>query len=284
MRPDARRGRQAWCRRFSRRPVIGPARSARSGTELDVPRQLSRGAVRPVRGDVHLHRERARHDSRPAARPHGGHSATGLHGAREAADRATLSGRASTCRRGTHGRAVRDQRRSAAGHHQRLHSRSGRAQPEREIGNVCRHTAMRLPKTAPNACTSVSTNWPPSWPAPVRGGSGDGERYSGVATGPRGRRWVATSLSSRRRAPGAGALYPDGTTRRRDERERTGGAVTRQGALAAIRHCARNDREVGHPRSRPPALRRRTAPARVSRCSWRSRRCWPAGRYAAISR
>ena len=47
------------------------ARGARPGAEPHVPRPLPRSAVRPVEGAVHLHREHARHDSRPAARPHG---------------------------------------------------------------------------------------------------------------------------------------------------------------------------------------------------------------------
>ena len=49
LRDDARRGRQARRRRLSRRSGVGPARSARSGTELDLPRQLSGGAVRSLR-------------------------------------------------------------------------------------------------------------------------------------------------------------------------------------------------------------------------------------------
>ena len=40
--------------------------------------------------DVHLHGERARHDSGAAARPDGDHPAARLHGAGEAADRAPL--------------------------------------------------------------------------------------------------------------------------------------------------------------------------------------------------
>ena len=79
-------------------PGVGAARSARSGAELDLPRQLSRGAVRPVEGDVHLHRERARHDSGAAARPHGDHPARGLYGAGEARDRETLSAGPAACR------------------------------------------------------------------------------------------------------------------------------------------------------------------------------------------
>ena len=105
LRDDARRGRQARRRRLPRRSVVGAARSARSGAERDVPRQLSRRAVRPVGRDVHLHGERARHDSRAAARPHGGDPASRLHGAGETADRAPLSGRAPAGRDGPDARS-----------------------------------------------------------------------------------------------------------------------------------------------------------------------------------
>ena len=47
-----------------RRPVGRPARGARPRAERDVPRQLSRGAVRSVAGDVHRHGQRARPDPR----------------------------------------------------------------------------------------------------------------------------------------------------------------------------------------------------------------------------
>ena len=48
-----------------RRPVGGPLGAARPRAELDLPRPLSRGAVRPVAGDVHRHGERARPDPGP---------------------------------------------------------------------------------------------------------------------------------------------------------------------------------------------------------------------------
>ena len=57
--------------------------------------------------------QRARHDSRPAARPDGGHPAAGLHGAGEAADRAAVPGRAAARGDGPHGGAMRDRRRRA---------------------------------------------------------------------------------------------------------------------------------------------------------------------------
>ena len=66
-----RRNRQAR-HRFPRRSGFGAARGARSRAEQLVQGSLSGRAVRPVGGAVHHHRERARHDSRAASRPHGG--------------------------------------------------------------------------------------------------------------------------------------------------------------------------------------------------------------------
>ena len=50
-------------------------------------------AVRPLRRRLHRHRQRARHDPGPAARPHGNHRTRRLHGRRQAPDRAPLPGR-----------------------------------------------------------------------------------------------------------------------------------------------------------------------------------------------
>ena len=66
-----------------RRSVGGAARSARPRAEPHVPRSLPRRRVRPVERDVHLHGERAAHDSAGAARPHGSAAAGRLHRARE---------------------------------------------------------------------------------------------------------------------------------------------------------------------------------------------------------
>ena len=57
---DARRSRQARPR-LPRRSGRGAARDPRSGAEQDVPRQLSRPAVRPVEGVLHHDGEHARH-------------------------------------------------------------------------------------------------------------------------------------------------------------------------------------------------------------------------------
>ncbi len=90
----ARRNRQARRGRFPRRPVERAAGGARSGAELQVPRQLPRRGLRLVEGDVHRHGEPARHDSGTAARSHGGDPASGLHRGREARDRPALPGEA----------------------------------------------------------------------------------------------------------------------------------------------------------------------------------------------
>ena len=89
-RDDDRRDRQGR-RRFSRRPAVGAARSARSRAEQQLPRSLSRSALRSLASALHLHREHARHDLAAAARSHGDHHALGLYRAREAADRQALS-------------------------------------------------------------------------------------------------------------------------------------------------------------------------------------------------
>ena len=64
---------------FPRRPVGGPARSARSGAEPHVPGSLSGRRVRSLAGHVHLHRQRAAHHSAGAARSHGSAPAGRLH-------------------------------------------------------------------------------------------------------------------------------------------------------------------------------------------------------------
>ncbi len=72
-----------------RRPVVGAARGARPRAEPGVQRPLPRGGLRPLRGDVRLHREQPEH-SGAAARPHGSHPAAGLHRGREVEHRPAL--------------------------------------------------------------------------------------------------------------------------------------------------------------------------------------------------
>ena len=82
----ARRDRQDR-RRLPRRPVVGPARGARSGAELQLRRSLPRRALRPLQGDVHRHGEHAGADPAGLPRPHGGDPPDRLHARREAPHR-----------------------------------------------------------------------------------------------------------------------------------------------------------------------------------------------------
>ena len=114
---------------FPRRPVGRPARSPRPGAEPHVPRSLPRRRVRPVIGDVHLHGERAAHDSAGAARPHGSASARRLHRAGEDGDREALPRAQSDRRQRPRQEEHRLHRRSDSDHHSALHARGRCPQP-----------------------------------------------------------------------------------------------------------------------------------------------------------
>ena len=111
------------------------------------------GAVRPVEGDVHLHRQRARHDPRAAARPHGGDPAARLHGAGEAADRAPLSGAAAARRPpGSRPSSCEITDDALRGDHRRLHARGRRAQPRaRDRQRAAATSRCASPRARPSA-------------------------------------------------------------------------------------------------------------------------------------
>ena len=153
-----------------------------------------------------------------------------------------------------HARAVRDQRRRAAGDHRRLHARGGRAQSRARDRQACCATSRCA---SPRAATQQVTD---------RAGR-SGRRSSGRAifeaevamrTSVAGRRDRARLDAGRRRHPlhrggahaGQRQADPHRTARRRDEGKRAGGAVAGQGALGAARHRAGRAREVRHPRAR----------------------------------
>ena len=69
----AGRDRQGRLGRIPRRSLVGTARGARPGAEHDLLRPLPGGAVRPLEGDLHHHRQPARADPAGAARPDGDH-------------------------------------------------------------------------------------------------------------------------------------------------------------------------------------------------------------------
>ena len=73
-------------------PSLGPARGPRPRAEQHLRRQLPRGALRPLQGALHRHRQPHRPHPHGPARPHGDHPAAGLHPAREGRDRPSLPG------------------------------------------------------------------------------------------------------------------------------------------------------------------------------------------------
>ena len=107
-------------------PVVRDARGARSRAEFDVPRQLSRRALRSFARGVRRHRQHARHNSGPVAGPHGDHQPAGLHRGRKARDRAALSGSPPARGQRPEAGTGRDRRRGAAADDQGLHPRGRR--------------------------------------------------------------------------------------------------------------------------------------------------------------
>ena len=158
--------------------------------------------------DVHLHGERARHDSRAAARPDGDHPAARLHGGGEAADRAALP-------RAAPARGDRARRRSSARSPTTRCWRSStttRARPacatsSARSATCCATSRCASPKA--RAQTIVDRRRRPARDprrAQVRGRGRDAQRRARASRpGSPGRRSAATSCSSRRRACRAAA-------------------------------------------------------------------------------
>ena len=193
-------------RGLPRRPGQRDARGARPRAERDVPRPLPRRAVRPLERHVHHHGEHARHDPRPAARPHGDHPARRLHRGGEARDRQALPRAAPdraqrpdevadrVHRRRRCGRSSRDYTREAGvrnlereigtdlpqGRARRSPSGDGKRKAttisEPQVARAARHASASTPRRERR--TAPARAWRPAW---------------------RGRRSAATCSSSRRR-------------------------------------------------------------------------------------
>ena len=215
------------------------ARGARPGAERDLPRPLPRRAVRPLARDVHHDREHARHGPGAAARPHGGDRARRLHRGGEAADRPAVPRAAADRAQRPQALADRVLRHRPEGDHRALHPRGGRAQPRardrlrlpqgrpqrgrgpaRAQGHGHRAARARAARPARASCprragARACPAWPPAWP---------------------GRRWAATSCSSRRpRCPGKGRLTVTGQL----------GDVMKESAQAALSWVRGHARDLG---------------------------------------
>ena len=129
-------------RRLPRRPRLGDAGGARPGPERLLPRPLPRPRVRPLRGRLHRHRQRPRHDPGAAAGPDGDDRTGRLHGRGEAPHRPPLPGPAPDRRQRPQALPDRVRRRRPDRDHRGVHPRGRRPQPRAPD----RH---RLPQSRP---------------------------------------------------------------------------------------------------------------------------------------
>jgi ATP-dependent Lon protease len=96
------------------------------------------------RDRVHRDREYARHDPRPASRPHGSHQPRRLHGQRKVSDRAPLSRGASADANGLKPGQVGIADEALGASFEHYTREAGVRNLEREIGRVLRQAAMRI--------------------------------------------------------------------------------------------------------------------------------------------
>ena len=125
------------------RPQLGAAGGARPGAEQHLPGQLPGGALRPVQGAVHRHRQPARPDPARAARPDGDHPAAGLHAAGEDRDRQAVPGAQADGEPRPQAEAHRDHRRGDGRAGPGLHQ--GGRRPEPRARDRQRHAQGRPP-------------------------------------------------------------------------------------------------------------------------------------------
>ena len=207
-RDDAGRDRQDG-HRHPRRSGRRHARGTRPRAELDVPRQLSRCAVRSEPRRVHHHGQHAGDRARPVARSHGDHRTHGLHRGREARDRQALPGASPARSQRAQGRAGRDRRTRPCGASSRAtRARRACATWSARLAGVLRHVAVRSRKARPTRSTSASRSWRRPWArCASRTKSPCARACRAWRPGSPGRRSAATSCSSRRRACRAAAEF-----------------------------------------------------------------------------
>ena len=107
----------------------GAARGARSGAERHLPGSLPRRPLRPLAGDLSLHRQQPRHHPPRPLGSHGGHRVRGLHARREAQHRPGVSVPQAAERPRHDRRAPGLSHRGAGEDHRQLHARGRRPQP-----------------------------------------------------------------------------------------------------------------------------------------------------------
>ena len=240
-----------------------------------LPRPLPRPALRPVPGPVHHHGQHARHDPRPAARPHGDHRIC----------RATPRRRSSTSPGATWSRGSCESTACTDGQleftdealrtdHPRVHPR-GRACAT-SSGEIGTHRAARSPGEVAEGRHGAAWRSTPSRSREFLGRSASSARRKRrtsepgvVAPGWPGPPPAATSSSSRHAPCPARAPDADRPARRRDEGVGPGRPLLRPrhadqlGSPDDFFQQARHP----HPRARP-APSPRTAPRPASRWRW----------------
>ena len=274
-------------RRLPRRPGERDARGARPRAELALPRPLPRPAVRPLEGAVHLHREPARDDPGPAARPDGRDPALRLHRGREARDRPQVP-RAEAARGARPQPASRstisdDTLRVVIREYTR---EAGVRNLERRIADLCARSPARSPRARP-AKIEIDTRKARevARPAPLPGRPAQAHRRPGRRDRPRlHARRRRRPLHRGDRVPRQGQADDHRPARRRDEGVRAGRALV--GALA--HRASSGSRRTGSPSTTStstsrPARSRRTGPRPASRSRPRSPRSCAASRSPRTS-
>ena len=215
----------------------------------------------------------------PAARPHGGHPARGLHGGGEAPDRQALPRAAPDRPQRAQEVADRLQRHRAEGDHQRLHARGGRPQPRARDrlgvpqGRAPGGGGQAREEAVGDRAEGARAARPPALPARRQAAhERAGRRHRAGVDAGRRRRAVRGGDRDAGQPRAPAAADRDRPARRRDARVGPGRALVRARARAPLRARPRR-RLLRSPTTSTCTCRRarsrRTGRARASR--WRPR-------------